>query len=68
MLWGISAKEITTRVLNLQAHLEATQMPDQSLYDEYTDYENLRDLMKEEFVAGTYLEKFQSSSADSSSD
>ena len=68
MLWGVSAQEITARVLNLQAHLEATQMPDQSLYDEYTDYENLRDLIKEEFVAGTYLQKFQSSSADASSD
>tara|TARA_Y100000589_G_scaffold249569_1_gene237640 strand:+ start:383 stop:1438 length:1056 start_codon:yes stop_codon:yes gene_type:complete len=60
VLWGTSAKEITNRVLNLQSHLEATQMPDQSLYDEYTDYENLRDLMKEEFLAGTYLQKFVS--------
>ncbi|MEE2925089.1 MAG: DUF1702 family protein [bacterium] len=62
VLWGMSAKEITKRVLNLQAHLEATQMPDQSLYDEYTDYENLRDLIKDEFVAGTFLEQFQSTS------
>ena len=55
----MSAQEITSRVLNLQAHLEATQMPDQSLYDEYTDYENIRDLIKDEFLAGTRLEKFQ---------
>lgn len=61
ILWGISAKEITTRVLNLQAHLEATQMPDQSLYDEYTDYENLRDLIKDEYTAGTFLDEFKSS-------
>ena len=61
ILWGMSAEEITSRVLNLQAHLEATQMPDQSLYDEYTDYENIRDLIKDEFLAGTRLEKFQTS-------
>ena len=60
-LFGATPRSITSRVLNLQAHLEATQMPDQSLYDEYTDYENIRDLIKDEFLAGTRLEKFQTS-------
>lgn len=60
-IWKIKSKDLASRVISLQEHLENTQMPDQSLYDEDTDYQNLRDIVLDEYASESYLQKFAGS-------
>lgn len=57
-VWKITAKDLASRVINLQEHLKTSKMIDQSLYDIDTDYQILRDTILEEFVNNDRLQNF----------